>query len=212
MHKLSLTAVLLLAGTLLLPAAHTVNFGNFAPGTPFRSSLGTTINSTQFAAVKFTTGVEEINVASVDLGLTIPVAGTGFRLVVASADLPTSSTVLTFANPVFTSGEYQRLTFIPDMAMQLSANTPYWLRLEWDSSPLAFYWENVTNAPDINSDYSSYNFGYGGEYFSFPNRDRGAYYITATAIPEPSVAVYVLGGVLLAGLSTRFARQRQSSI
>ena len=212
MHKLFLTAVLLLAGTLLLPAAQTVHFGNFAPGTPFRSSLGTTINSFQFAAVKFTTGVEEINVASVDLGVSILVDATGFRLVVASADLPTSATVLTFANPAFIPGLYQRLTFIPDMAMQLSANTPYWLRLEWDSSERSVWWENVTNTPDINSDYSSYNFGYGGEYFSRPNQDLGAYYITATAIPEPSVAVYVLGGVLLAGLSTRFARRRQSGI
>ena len=211
MHKLSLTAVLLLAGTLLLPAAHTVNFGNFAPGTPFNRSFDFEVSSSQFAAVKFTTGVEEINVASVDLGLTIPVAGTGFRLVVASADLPTSATVLTFANPAFIPGEYQRLTFVPDMVLQLSANTPYWLRLEWDSSERSVWWENVTNTPDINSDYSSYTFHY-GQYISRANQDLGAYYITATAVPEPSVAIYVLGGVLLAGLSTRFARQRQGSI
>ena len=211
MRKLSLTAVLLLAGTLLLPAAQTVNFGNFAPGRPFRSSLGTTINSFQFAAVKFMTGVEEINVASVDLGVSILVDATGFRLVVASADLPTSSTVLTFANPAFIPGEYQRLTFVPDMALQLSANTPYWLRLEWDNSSNGVAWRVPDNTPDINLDYSSYSFQY-GQYISRANQDRGAYYITATTIPEPSVAVYVLGSVLLAGLSTRFARQRQGSI
>ena len=97
------------------------------------------------------------------------------------------------------------------MALQLSANTPYWLRLEWDSPEGNVIWENVANTPDINSDYSTYYFQY-GQYISRANQDLGAYYITAMAIPEPSVAIYVLGGVLLAGLSTRFARRRQSSI
>ena len=175
MHKLSLTAVLLLAGTLLLPAAQTVNFGNFAPGTPFKRDFNFAVSFRQLAAVKFMTGTEEITIDSVDLGLTIPRIAAGFRLVVASMELPTSSTVLTFANPVFTSGERQRLTFIPDMALQLSANTPYWLRLEWDSSTGNIGWSDVFNTPDINSDYSSYSFRYGGSYESFPNQDLAAY-------------------------------------
>ena len=212
MYKLSLTAVLLLAGTLLLPAAQTVHFGNFAPGTPFDiGATGLPIQDTQASAVKFTVGTEEMTIDSVDLGLTVRGATTGFRLVVATTDLPTSSTVLTFANPVLTLGAFQRLTFVPDMALQLSANTPYWLRLEWDNSSGNVTWQVPDNTPDINSDYSSYTFRY-GQYISHPNQDLGAYYITATAIPEPSVAVYVLGGVLLAGLSTRFVRRRQGSI
>ena len=212
MRKLSLTAVLLLAGTLLLPAAQTVNFGNFAPGRPFNGGFGLPISSTDFAAVKFTTGADAITIDSVDLGFTISGAATGFRLLLATADLLTGSTVLTFTNPNFTVGSEQRLRFFPDVALQLSANTPYWLRLEWDSSTGNIGWSDVFNTPDINSDYSSYSFRYGGSYESFPNQDLAAYYITATTIPEPSVAVYVLGGVLLAGLSTRFARQRQGSI
>ena len=212
MHKLSLTAVLLLAGTLLLPAAQTVHFGNFAPGTPLIiGNDGDFISNRQFSAVTFTVGAQALTIDSVDLGLRVFDAPTGFRLVVATTDLPTSSTVLTFANPVFTPNALQRLTFVPDMALQLSANTPYWLRLEWDNSSNGVAWRVPDNTPDINSDYSFYTVSY-GIYASLPNQDRGAYYITATTIPEPSVAVYVLGGVLLAGLSTRFARQRQGSI
>ena len=212
MHKLSLTAVLLLAGTLLLPAAQTVHFGNFAPGTPLIIGRdGDFITNAQFSAVTFTVGAQALTIDSVDLGLGTLDVGAGFRLVVATTDLPTSSTVLTFANPVFTSSLYQRLTFVPDMALQLSANTPYWLRLEWDNSSNGVAWRVPDNTPDINSDYSTYYFQY-GQYISRANQDLGAYYITATAIPEPSVAIYVLGGVLLAGLSTRFARRRQSSI
>ena len=55
MHKLSLTAVLLLAGTFLLSAAQTVHVGNFAPGTPLIIGRdGDFITNAQFSAVTFT--------------------------------------------------------------------------------------------------------------------------------------------------------------
>jgi len=197
-----------------------VTFGNFGPGVDPRGgsadAIFTAVRSDQWAAVALTTGSQALQIQSIDMGLSATLSNpAGFRLVLSEFDLPTLPLVLTFSTTqtFSTSADFpERMTFTPDAAFTLQSNTTYFLRLEGDDTMVGpVNWHRTAiGSPTVLSDYSTYNFTY-SQYDGFSNLDRGAYFVTATVVPEASTSALLIGGIaVLLGLARRLRRRKVS--
>lgn len=204
--------------------AQTVTFGNFGPGVqPSTTGDGArvfaSINSVQFSAVAFTVGSQPIQIQSIDLGLSLNFGEAGgFRVVVAEEDFPTSGGpvsgwVQSFSTTQSILGGFdhpERYVFLPDAAFTLTENTTYFLRLQFADPNGTVSWHNTqSGSPSVLSNYSSYALTY-GNYSAFPNSDQGAYFITASVIPEASTSALLLGvGAIALGWVVRKRRNQR---
>jgi hypothetical protein len=207
----------------LSPAqGQTVTFGNMGPGIEPRPSftfgdIFSGIDTGQWAAVAVETGSSPLSITSVDLGLSLA-SGSAAGLFISLSDQdfqspnPPPTSVLTFSTTQTLTGDSvnpEKITFTPDASFTLQPNTTYFLRLGWDLSGGSVNWHRTAaGSPEVLSDYSNYALAY-GSYSGFPNVDEGAYFVTASVVPEASTAgLMILGGAVLAGLVHRSRRRK----
>lgn len=215
-----LPGLIAVIGALGAPLLHAqvINLGNFAPETDISGDTDKRLvvgdvsefPGTRYAAVAFSTGAQPIQITSVDLALQSDSSNLdGLQLLVTAADLPSFGPALvSFSTESSVPNPAARFEFTPDSAVTLDANTTYYLQLQASSS-YGFFWMGAENDSAILSDYSTYNGGGYGIYTSLPNSDLGAYYITATVVPEVStVGLLVLGAAAFTGLVSRRRRLR----
>lgn len=222
--SLAFVAFAFLALALAPSPAHgqIVTFGNMGPGIEPRPIGGPgdaflSIESTQWAAVALETGSSPMAITSVYLGLSVSSGSpAGLRVSLAESDFqspnPPPASVLTFSTNQTLTGTAstpEKITFTPDASFTLQPNTTYFLRLGWDLSAGAVNWHRTAvGSPTVLSNYSAYALAY-GSYTGLPNLDGGAYFVTASVIPEASTAgLVILGGAVLAGLVHRSRRRK----
>lgn len=200
----------------------TITFGNMGPGIDLRpienpGDVFLSIDTSQWGAVALETGSSPLSITSVDLGLSLSSGSpAGLRVSLAESDFqspnPPPASVLTFSTTQTLTGTAsapEKITFTPDASFTLQPNTTYFLRLGWDLSAGSVEWHRTAvGSPTVLSNYSGYALTY-GSYTGYPSVDRGAYFVTASVIPEASTTgLLILGGAVLAGLVHRSRRRK----
>jgi len=159
----------------------------------------------------FTTGTSAFEVSSVTMQL-LDYLSAGDDLPVLTLNLSNGSSpgavVGSFTAPASTDADFQPVVFTPTMAVELDANTDYWLVIAGTSTTNPFYWARSSDTDEPGSQTPTSEVGAtpgvqkinysGGTSATWENGDDGphSFAIQGSSVPEPGTVVLLVAAGL----------------
>jgi hypothetical protein len=201
---------LVFASVAMLPAQGAVLFSNLGPGDTFNTASGNVIDNNQYVASNFTAS-ETASITSLRLALRSSSAS-AFDLIVSlrsPGSFPTGSVLesWTISGSSLSQSTAQIETLISLTNPLLTSGETYWIRLESQvASPSRFVWHmNSTGDQGIAISQTQ-----GTSWLSGPFATAPAFEVNGSAVPEPSAALLLIGGLSMLGVHrARLHRARQ---